>query len=267
MKRIYLIDFNQTGGLHSIDFNQMSGLHSMDFNQIGGYPHSLYLVSNLRKGMYHSELYGDWAFLNGLRCSNRKKGLMLDLHNVTDTLWNSYDPEELQITILRDFIKNTIEKYNLDKLVICSWVGNIERRTGQSVISLLTKTFDQLDKEIQKKFIGIGIDTLGNRKKDYYVRDHYTDKGGKDSINEKTSPKPHLADSLNLGILIDDSPAHLPDIFHSVNGVYFDLKHNMDKRRLEGRKISNYFDLKKFNISGLKRNEALIAVLDSLYIN
>ena len=33
---------------------------------------------------------------------------MLDLHNVTDTLWNSYDPEELQITIskLRQSLMN-----------------------------------------------------------------------------------------------------------------------------------------------------------------
>lgn len=247
----------------------MKKIYLIDFNQIGGYKHSMFMISHLRKGIYKRDLYGDWAFLGGLSASNKDKSLMLDLHNVTDTLWNKEDSDQLKVQILKEFIESSIQKYNLEKLVVCSWVGNIERRMGQSVINLLNNTFELLDQEYKKKFIGMAIDTFGTKKKKFKVRDYESSKSGLNSINETTSPKPQICDSLNLGLLIDDSPNHLPDEFFKVKGYYFSLDRDYKEQRdrLKGRIIIDYFDKEKFINSQYNRSNALIKVLDSIYLN
>ena len=83
---------------------------------------------------------------------------MLDLHNVTDTLWDRYETFNNQVEILNTFVKKVITKFNLDKLVICSWVGNVYKSIGKSVFQLFQKTIMSLDKEFRSKFVGIVID-------------------------------------------------------------------------------------------------------------
>lgn len=255
---------------YKIKYLSLKNKQSIDYftsntSQHGGYPHSLYLISHLKKGFFRRDLYGDWAFMNGLRVRDKSKGLMLDLHNVTDTLWDHDDSQKNKVRILSNFIETTIQKYELEKLVICSWVGNINGSTGQSVVDLLTQTFESLNHEIKERFIGIGVDTKGKSKKNYYVRNKMASESGPDSINEKTSPKPHLADSLNLSFLIDDSVAHLPDKYHNVDGVFFDLRKSIDKSRIADRKIINYFDERKFHESNYDKKQALVRFLESLY--
>ena len=137
----------------------------IEYRQSGGYPHNIYLISSKKSGYFSRKLYGDWAFLNGL--SAKRNGLMLDLHNVTNTLWDRYDNFNYQVEILNDFINQVITRFSIDKLVICSWVGNVYNSTGLGAAKLLRKTFESLDPSIKEKFVGIVIDTTRFKKKDF----------------------------------------------------------------------------------------------------
>lgn len=231
----------------------------IEYYQDGGYPHNIYLVSENSTGLYYRETYNNWTFLDNLKAKNN--GLMLDLHNVTDTLWDRHETFNNQVEILNTFVKKVITKFNLDKLVVCSWVGNVNKTIGKSVNQLFQKTIITLDKEFRSKFVGIVIDTTEFKKRDFITRISNDDQ----KLVEKISPKPLLADKLNLKYLVDDSPNHLPDRFNKVKGLSFDLRHDFDSNRFNGKIVFNYFDKRKFRKTGINYNNALYYFLKTIY--
>ena len=229
------------------------------YYQDGGYPHNIYLVSEKSSGLYYRENYNNWEFLNNLKATNN--GLMLDLHNVTDTLWDRSESFDNQVKILVNFIKKVISQFKLDKLVICSWVGNINKSIGRSVYQLFQKTVKHLDKNLKSKFVGIVIDTTEFNKKDFITRISENNQ----ELMEKISPKPLLADKLNLRYLVDDSPNHLPDKFNKVKGLSFDLRHDFESNRFNGKIVVNYFDKRRFRKANINYNDALYYFLQQIY--